>query len=213
MKCKNCEGKYYTGKENTPLGKGYSASVEKVGKRMKGRDGNMYEVVKSGKGKRWLKVTSKRKTSPRMFDEKIWEDMEKIQLTPTDHAIIGGKRYVKGTYSKGYEVKEVYKYTDDICGVSADVVDVVPDNSSRRNYISLEWKGKTPENNQECRESSKIISVLYKYFENEGMQRHADILKIIGSSYRSKYDVKSYREDIRDPMNTYYFDSITDEDL
>ena len=42
--CKNTSKKYYTGKENTPLGKGFSASVEKVGKRMKGLDGNMYVV-------------------------------------------------------------------------------------------------------------------------------------------------------------------------
>ena len=64
--CKNTDEKRYTGKENTPLGKGYSASVEKLGKRMKGADGNMYEVIRIKGGKRWKCVT-KKVTSPRMF--------------------------------------------------------------------------------------------------------------------------------------------------
>lgn len=64
MKCKNCDEKYYTGKENTPLGRGYSAAVEKVGTKMKGRDGKMYVVKKYKNGKRW--TSSKiRHTSPR----------------------------------------------------------------------------------------------------------------------------------------------------
>lgn len=64
MKCKNCDEKYYTGKENTPLGRGYSASVEEVGIKMKGRDGKMYVVKKYKNGKRW--TSSKiRHTSPR----------------------------------------------------------------------------------------------------------------------------------------------------
>lgn len=39
MKCKNTNDRSYTGNENTPLGRGYSAAVEKVGTEMKGRDG------------------------------------------------------------------------------------------------------------------------------------------------------------------------------
>ena len=67
MRCKNCEDKYYTGKENTPLGRGYSASVEKVGTRMRGRDKRTYVVQKYSNGKRWVAVSSiKRTTSPRI---------------------------------------------------------------------------------------------------------------------------------------------------
>lgn len=65
MRCKNCQEKSYTGKENTPLGKGYSASVEKIGKKMRGRDGNMYIVKKYKNGKRWIKLSKGRKSSPR----------------------------------------------------------------------------------------------------------------------------------------------------
>ena len=54
--CKNYKSKTYTGKENTPLGKGYHAEGEKINKIMKGKDGNMYKVIKTKSGKRWLKV-------------------------------------------------------------------------------------------------------------------------------------------------------------
>lgn len=83
--CKNCpEDKkcYYTGKENNPRGKGYSAKYEPEGKRMQGRDKKMY-VVKNG---RWVKSVLKKKTSPRMYDDpenesrnyKRYADLDKI---------------------------------------------------------------------------------------------------------------------------------------
>ena len=63
--CKNTDRKRYTGKENTPLRRGYSASAEDEGKRMKGKDGNMYVASRIKGGKRWKLV--KKVTSPRMF--------------------------------------------------------------------------------------------------------------------------------------------------
>jgi predicted NodU family carbamoyl transferase len=70
-RCINCasfeKGCYYTSHETTPRGKGYSAKHEREGKKMKGRDGKMYMVVKVGDGKkRWKKVVS-RQTSPRSY--------------------------------------------------------------------------------------------------------------------------------------------------
>jgi hypothetical protein len=62
-KCLNDSGKRYTGSENTPKGKGYVASAEKVGKRMKGTDGDMYVVAKKGGSKRWTKMIRKNKSS------------------------------------------------------------------------------------------------------------------------------------------------------
>ena len=58
--CKNTSEKRYTGKENTPLGRGYSASAEEEGKRMKGRNGKMYVAH----GERWS-VISENEKSPR----------------------------------------------------------------------------------------------------------------------------------------------------
>lgn len=66
--CLNFKNKYFTGEENTPLGKGYSASGEKIGTRKKGKNGYMYEVVKYQGGKRWQRVNNfhqKRQDSPR----------------------------------------------------------------------------------------------------------------------------------------------------
>ena len=63
--CKNHKTKTYTGKENTPLGKGYHAEGEKVKKTMKGKDGSMYEVIKTKNGKRWKKLTKGNMKSPR----------------------------------------------------------------------------------------------------------------------------------------------------
>lgn len=60
-KCLNDSKKRFTGKESTPLGKGYTASSEKVGKKMKGTDGDMYVVTKNGKNKRWTKINSRKK--------------------------------------------------------------------------------------------------------------------------------------------------------
>jgi len=59
-KCVNDPGKRYSGNENTPRGKGYSASAEKVGKRMKGLDGSMYVVEKKGSSKKWVKIKTKK---------------------------------------------------------------------------------------------------------------------------------------------------------
>ncbi len=61
--CKNCPG-YYTGKEDTPRGRGYAAKYEPEGKKMKGKNGKMYV----SKGNRWVRVSSSKKvTSPRLY--------------------------------------------------------------------------------------------------------------------------------------------------
>lgn len=62
-KCLNDSSKRYTGNENTPKGKGYVASAEKIGKRMKGTDGYMYVVAKIGGVKKWSKISSGTKSS------------------------------------------------------------------------------------------------------------------------------------------------------
>lgn len=55
-RCKNCppsyKGYYYTEKENTPLGNGWSAKFVEPGKRMKGKDGKYYQ----SNGEKWIKV-------------------------------------------------------------------------------------------------------------------------------------------------------------
>jgi len=85
-RCKNCvEGKpvsYYTGKENTPQGRGYCARYEKEGKKMMGKDGKMYR----SNGKKWIKIVSKKRHNPRLYY--TWEDTELPKGYPESGYII-----------------------------------------------------------------------------------------------------------------------------
>lgn len=54
--CKNDGSKYYKGTEPSPKGMGWCAHAEKINTRKRGRDGNMWQVKKVGKSKRWMKV-------------------------------------------------------------------------------------------------------------------------------------------------------------
>ena len=56
-KCKNDPKRTYKGTEPSPKGLGHCAHTEKVGKKMKGKDGNQWIITKTKKGvKRWSKI-------------------------------------------------------------------------------------------------------------------------------------------------------------
>lgn len=55
-KCLNDEKKYYTGKELSPKGYGYSASGESINKEMQGKDGNLWIVIETVRCKKWNKI-------------------------------------------------------------------------------------------------------------------------------------------------------------
>jgi len=58
--CKNDPKSHYTGEEPSPKGLGYCAHAEKVGKTMKGKDGNMWIIVQvKGGTVRWSKSENK----------------------------------------------------------------------------------------------------------------------------------------------------------
>ena len=61
--CKNIKTKKYTGKENSPLGRGYHAMGEKIGKMMRGKNNSMYIVIKTKNGKRWQKLKNNKKNT------------------------------------------------------------------------------------------------------------------------------------------------------
>lgn len=66
MKCKNDPKRTYKGTEPSPKGNGWCAHAEKVGKKRKGKDKNMWIVVQTKTSKRWSLVShkpSKRKAS------------------------------------------------------------------------------------------------------------------------------------------------------
>mgnify|MGYP001404639232 CR=1 FL=1 len=55
-KCKNDSSRSYKGTEPSPKGLGYCGHAEKVGKRMKGKDGKIWIVVKNKNGiKKWTR--------------------------------------------------------------------------------------------------------------------------------------------------------------
>ena len=76
------ERKPILGRRTPPLGRGYSASCEKVGTRMRGTDQKMYVVIKIKNGKRWQHV-SKKATSPKGF----WK-----KKNPLQRQVEAGKR-------------------------------------------------------------------------------------------------------------------------
>ena len=56
-KCKNDPKRTYKGTEPSPKGLGHCAHSEKVGKKMKGKDGNQWIITETKKGvKRWSKI-------------------------------------------------------------------------------------------------------------------------------------------------------------
>jgi hypothetical protein len=91
MKCHNCENKYYTGEENTPLGKGHSAHGEKVGTEKRGRDKKMYVVKEYKNGKRWVKKVTKKKVNARglFFNPKKTRGVDKRAARGISQAIGG----------------------------------------------------------------------------------------------------------------------------
>ena len=100
-RCKNSEKPcYYTGKEDTPRGKGYSAKYEDEGKKMKGTDGKMYKVS----GNRWVILKSKNKVvSPRGFNERD----SRYEENPLFH------RPSRGEMLENLRSGEMMKYGDD----------------------------------------------------------------------------------------------------
>ena len=65
--CKNSNTGTYKGTEPSPKGLGYCARGEKLGKKKKGRDGNMWEVKETKKGTpRWVKITKTEKSNKKV---------------------------------------------------------------------------------------------------------------------------------------------------
>ena len=63
-KCKNSSTGTYKGTEPSPKGLGYCARGEKLGKKKKGLDGNIWEVKKTKNGiERWVKITKTKNSS------------------------------------------------------------------------------------------------------------------------------------------------------
>ena len=68
-RCKNANTGTYKGTEPSPKGLGYCARGEKIGKKKKGLDGNMWIVKETKKGTaRWVKITKTNKSTKKESD-------------------------------------------------------------------------------------------------------------------------------------------------
>ena len=69
--CKNSNTGTYKGTEPSPKGLGYCARGEKLGKKKKGLDGNMWEVKETKNGTpRWVKITQTKKSNMKKVENK-----------------------------------------------------------------------------------------------------------------------------------------------
>ena len=71
----------FKGTEPSPKGKGYCARNLKVGKRMKGKDGNMWVVKKTKRGQRWFKIKNKKKLTKSVSPDSRNKSKNKKKLT------------------------------------------------------------------------------------------------------------------------------------
>ena len=115
-RCKNCppsaRGCYYTGKENTPRGRGFAAKYEAEGRRMKGTDGRMYVVSKTRSGSRWDAVRSDSAkgffTKKKPIEERYTDYVEKFERGGYNWNKM--EKEAKSIYD---EMKKMYEKTPD----------------------------------------------------------------------------------------------------
>lgn len=69
-RCKNNPNRSYKGIEPSPKGRGFCASGAKVHEKMKGKDGNIWKVMKFGKVQRWVKCVTKKSIKPKKMKSK-----------------------------------------------------------------------------------------------------------------------------------------------
>lgn len=70
-KCKNDDKSFYTGKEPSPKGKGFSAKKTPIGTKKRGKDGKLWIVKKRIDGvKLWTKIPNKKKVSKKKVIKK-----------------------------------------------------------------------------------------------------------------------------------------------
>lgn len=100
--CKNHKTKTYTGQEKTPLGKGFHAEGEKIDKKMKGKNGQMYKVIKTKIGKRWQKINnlSSPKRTKRGMGEFYTPYVNRENLINKDKKLVEDSKNETGNFLK-----------------------------------------------------------------------------------------------------------------
>ena len=219
-KCKNNSSRYYKGTEPSPKGKGWCASTEKVGKKRKGRDDQMWQVKKAGKSQRWVKCSPKPKkkkikSAPKVHMDKDdtivfnivfrwWdpteEDEEKIKR-PSDEFLC---RFIKSTWTKTFldhysQMVGVWIETKDPIEVYDKVVDMkhakITSCFMEQNFMYTTWKA-TLQPYHDANDTRKI-----QYVTNSKMKHYLRCLKDVfnftiraGGFLSKKYSKKEQGE-------------------
>jgi len=114
--CKNNPKRNYKGTEPSPKGLGWCASGEKIGKKRKGKDGNMWIIKKVSNGsKRWMK-DSKTETKTETKTKTNKSDNKKIDCSK----FVRYEKKTKGFFSNSVKILEglkgrkgyIYKFID-----------------------------------------------------------------------------------------------------
>ena len=82
-KCKNNPLRHYKGTEPSPKGLGWCASGESIGKKRKGKDGNMWIIQKTKKSKRWVRLKSCKSTEKKSRKRKYFNTSRNTLLPKT----------------------------------------------------------------------------------------------------------------------------------
>jgi hypothetical protein len=115
-KCLNDSKKTYKGDEPSPKGLGYSATIEEVGKIMKGKDDNLWIVKLISNGqKRWVKNTLRTNEEELKYKDIITNNKKLVEV---EENIIDDKKFDKlkqipGGFAQNVKILDLPKVVGD----------------------------------------------------------------------------------------------------
>ena len=177
--CKNNPNRKYKGTEPSPKGLGWCASGEKIGKKRKGKDGNMWIIKKVSNGsKRWMrysKTESKSKTKNKTKTKLNKNQLQTLSILKNDIkknlSKISVKTYifVNKKINDKYFIDNAWDYVEkklgnDYLDSKFIIVVIKKDN----NNIVLDNGGVyIQHNNIKYNTKKELISIFKKYLNNK----------------------------------------------
>lgn len=177
--CKNNPNRKYKGTEPSPKGLGWCASGEKIGKKRKGKDGNMWIIKKVSNGsKRWMrysKTESKSKTKTKTKTKLNKNQLQTLSILKNDIkknlSKISVKTYifVNKKINDKYFIDNAWDYVEkklgnDYLDSKFIIVVIKKDN----NNIVLDNGGVyIQHNNIKYNTKKELISIFKKYLNNK----------------------------------------------
>lgn len=137
--CKNDPSYTFTGKESSPLGLGFSASAEKVGSRMTGRDQTMWMVgIKNGVNV-WNRIPTEiaAAAEPLQKDDHVMGDDVKVEVKPAVVPITKKKTVAKKKVAQEKQVVEEPKNED-----AKELENVADDDNAKKENTKEEKEDK-----------------------------------------------------------------------